>query len=221
MLKVGITGGIGSGKSTVARVFAALGIPVYEADERAKVLIEEDPEIVSGIRALFGDEAYRADGKYNKTYVAEKVFRDPGLLQKLNGLVHPAVGKDFENWAARQHAPYVIKEAAVMNRAAGHRNAGHRDAGHRDADHPDAGSTNSGLDRIIVVSSPLELRIERIKNRDGRSQKQIENIIRNQKSEEEFQAMADYVIPNNEQEFITEQVLRLDAALRGSALDLG
>ena len=211
MLKVGITGGIGSGKSTVARVFAALGIPVYEADERAKVLIEEDPEIVSGIRALFGDEAYRADGKYNKTYVAEKVFRDPGLLQKLNGLVHPAVGKDFEDWAARQHAPYVIKEAAVMNWNAGHRNAGHRGAG----------SKNSGLDRIIVVSSPLALRIERIKNRDGRSQEQIENIIRNQKSEEEFQAMADYVIPNNEQEFITEQVLRLDAALRGSALDLG
>ncbi|MBX2951869.1 MAG: dephospho-CoA kinase [Leadbetterella sp.] len=206
MLKVGITGGIGSGKSTVARVFAALGIPVYEADERAKVLIEEDPEIVSGIRALFGDEAYRADGKYNKTYVAEKVFRHPGLLQKLNGLVHPAVGKDFEDWAARQHAPYVIKEAAVMNRGAGHRDAGHRDA---------------GLDRIIVVSSPLALRIERIKNRDGRSQEQIENIIRNQKSEEEFQAMADYVIPNNEQEFITEQVLRVDAALRGSALDLG
>jgi len=189
MLKVGITGGIGTGKSTVAKVFAALGIPVYEADERAKILMEADPEITGGIRALFGNEAYTSDGKYNKTYVAGKVFGDQNLLQKLNALVHPAVGRDFEAWASRQHSPYVLKEAAIMNRA-------------------------QGLDRIIVVSSPVALRMERIKARDGRSEEQIQNIIRNQKTEEEFLALADFIVFNNEEEFITPQVLKVDAALR-------
>lgn len=188
MLKVGITGGIGTGKSTVAKVFAALGIPVYEADERAKVLTEENPEIVRDLKALFGKEAYFPDGRYNKPYVAGMVFRDQGLLQKLNAVVHPAVGKDFEDWASKQHSPYVLKEAAIMNR-------------------------DAGLDRIIVVSSPLSLRMERIKARDGRSVEQIENIMKNQKTEEEFLALADYVIYNNEQEFITPQVLELDAKL--------
>lgn len=198
MLKVGITGGIGSGKSTVAGVFAALGIPVYEADERAKRLIEENHEIVRSIKTLFGDAAYSPDGKYNKAYVAEKVFQDQSLLQKLNAIVHPAVGKDFEEWVSRQRAPYVLKEAAIMNRGAGHRNAGRRGA---------------GLDKIIVVNSPLPLRIERIKNRDGRSQEQIENIVRNQKSEEEFLALADYVVYNNEEEFIIDQVLKIHKEL--------
>lgn len=194
MLRVGITGGIGTGKSTVARVFSALGIPVYEADERAKALIEENPEIVSAIKALFGDEAYSPDGKYNKAHVAGKVFGDSPLLQKLNAVVHPAVGKDFEDWVSQQNSPYILKEAAIMNRSSGRR--------------------GSGLDKIIVVSSPLPLRIERIKARDGRSEEQIENIIRNQKTEEEFLSLADYVILNNEQQFITEQVLRIDAVLR-------
>ncbi|WP_367915561.1 dephospho-CoA kinase [Leadbetterella sp. DM7] len=189
MLKVGITGGIGTGKSTVARVFSVLGIPVYEADERAKVLMEEDTEIVRSIRALFGNEAYFTDGKYNRAYVAGKVFGNPELLLKLNATVHPAVGRDFERWAHRQHAPYVLKEAAIMSRS-------------------------SGLDRIIVVSSSLSLRIERIKTRDGRSEEQIENIIRNQKTEEEFLTLADFVISNNEEEFITTQVLKVDAELR-------
>lgn len=197
MLKVGITGGIGSGKSTVARVFAALGIPVYEADERAKTLIEEEPVLVRSIKALFGNEAYSSEGKYNKAYIAEKVFQDQSLLQKLNAIVHPAVGKDFEDWASRQNSPYVIKEAAIMTRGTGGRSA--------------------GLDKIIVVSSPLPLRIERIKNRDGRSQEQIENIIRNQKTEEEFLALADYVIRNNEDEFITDQVVKIHERLAGDA----
>lgn len=214
MLKVGITGGIGSGKSTVAKVFAALGIPIYEADERAKVLIEKDPEIVQSIKALFGEEAYLPDGTYNKTFVAGKVFQDQGLLQKLNAIVHPAVGRDFEDWALHQDTPYVLKEAAIMNRSAGHRNAGHRGAGREDVDQQSDARPIGGLDKIIVVSSPLALRIERIKNRDGRSQEQIENIIRNQKSEEEFRALADHIIYNNEQEFITEQVLQIDALLR-------
>ncbi len=183
MLKVGITGGIGTGKSTVARVFSCLEIPVYVADERARVLTEENAEIVQAIKTLFGEEAYLPDGKYNRPHVSAMVFGHPDLLQKLNAIVHPAVGKDFEEWASRQQSPYVLKEAAIMGR-------------------------NSGLDKIIVVSSPLSLRMERVKMRDGRSEEQIQNIIRNQKSEEEFLALADYVIDNNEQEFIIPQVLK-------------
>ena len=195
MLKVGITGGVGSGKSTVASVFTSLGIPVYNADERAKVLIEEKPEIVRQLVDLFGQDAYLPDGRYHKTYVADRVFQDPELLRKLNAVVHPAVGRDFEHWAARQSAPYVLKEAAIMKR-------------------------DAGLDKIIVVSSPLPLRIERIKSRDGRSEEQIENIVRNQKSEEEFLALADYVIINNEQVFIAPQVLETDRKLREAAMFL-
>ena len=177
----------------MAKVFASLGIPVYGADERAKMLMEENPEIVAGIRTLFGDDAYLADGRYNKTYVGERVFRDPPLLAALNALVHPAVGKDFTDWvSSRQHAPYVLKEAAIMGR-------------------------NSGLDRIIVVSSPLSLRVDRIRARDGRSEEQVKSIIRNQKTEEEFLALADFVIRNTEEQFLTPQVLAVDAQLRSLA----
>ncbi len=189
MLKVGITGGIGTGKSTVARIFSCLEIPVYAADERARALTEENAEIVQTIKTLFGKEAYLPDGKYNRSHVSAMVFGHPDLLQKLNAIVHPAVGKDFEEWTKRQQSPYVLKEAAIMGR-------------------------NSGLDKIMVVSSPLSLRMERIKTRDGRSEEQIQNIIRSQKSEEEFLTLADYVIYNNEQEFIIPQVLKADDLFR-------
>ncbi len=190
MLKVGITGGIGTGKSTVARIFSALGVPVYEADQRAKSIIEDDSEVVKKIKGLLGNDAYFSNGKYNKTFVASKVFENQELLKQLNGIVHPAVGEDFENWI-NQHrqAQYVIKEAAIMGR-------------------------HSGLDKIIVVTSPLELRIERIKKRDGRSVDEIKKIITNQKTENEFLHLADFVIENNEVDFIIPQVLRINDNLK-------
>jgi dephospho-CoA kinase len=190
MLKIGITGGIGTGKSTVAKIFAALKIPVYEADYRAKVLIENDTSIIEKIKGLLGEESYFENGKYNKSFVAQKVFDNPDLLKKLNGIVHPAVGKDFTDWANNQrNTPYIIKEAAVMGK-------------------------NSGLDKIIVVSSPLELRISRIQKRDKRSVEEIEIIIKNQKSEEQFLEISDFEIKNNEQDFIITQVLKIDKILR-------
>lgn len=193
MLKVGITGGIGTGKSTVAKVFFALGIPVYEADHRAKVLIENDKSIISSIKKLLGEESYFENGKYNKGFVAQKVFDNPDLLKKLNGIVHPATLKDFEDWSITQKkTPYLIKEAAIMGK-------------------------NSGLDKIIVVSSPLDLRICRIQRRDKRTVDQIENIIQNQKTEEEFMAISDFEIKNNEQDFILTQVLKIDRILRNQA----
>ena len=192
MRRVGITGGIGSGKSTVARIFGALGIPVYEADKRANELMETDAAIVAALRVLLGDEVYTPDGKYNRKVAATKVFGHQKLLQQVNAVVHPAVGKDFEAWAARQDSPYVLKEAAIVS----------------------AGST--APDQIIVVNSPIALRIARIKARDGRSEEQIEAIMRSQKSEAEFLALADFVIYNNEDEFLIPQVLKVDAILRAS-----
>lgn len=190
MLKVGITGGIGSGKSIVTKVFAILGVPTYDADSRAKALVEENNSIISQIKQLLGEEAYTPHGKYNRAFVSEKVFNSKELLQKLNSIIHPAVGDDFENWTSKhKNEPYILKEAAIMGK-------------------------NSGLDKIIVVQSPLDLRIKRIEARDGRTKEQIEGIIQNQKTEEEFLNLADYVIHNNEIDFITEQVLSIDTELK-------
>lgn len=193
MLKVGITGGIGTGKSTVARVFSSLSIPVYEADYRAKFLMENDKTIISKIKELLGQEAYLTDGTYNKAYVAQQVFENQELLKNLNAIVHPAVGMDFREWInSQKNVPYIIKEAAIM-------------------------SKNSGLDKIIVVSSPLNLRVSRIQKRDNRTLDQIENIFQNQKSEEQFLEIADFEIKNNESEFILPQVLKIDQILRNLA----
>lgn len=190
MLKVGITGGIGTGKSTVAKVFSALGIPVYEADYRAKFLMENDKTIISKIQELLGQEAYLTNGTYNKAFVAQRVFDNQELLKNLNAIVHPAVGMDFVEWVnSQKNAPYIIKEAAIMGK-------------------------NSGLDKIIVVSSPLDLRISRIQKRDNRTVDQIENIIQNQKSEEQFLEISDFEIKNNESEFILPQVLEIDKILK-------
>lgn len=190
MLKVGITGGVGTGKSTVAKIFATLGIPVYEADSKAKLIIENNQGVISEIKNLLGENAYLSNGKYNNNYVKKLVFNNPKLLKSLNKIVHPAVGKDTEEWLENQKsAPYIIKEAAIMNK-------------------------NSGLDKIIVVSSPMELRTQRISERDGRNISEIENIIKNQKSEKEFEEMADYLIQNNERDFLIPQVLKIDRKLR-------
>jgi dephospho-CoA kinase len=112
---VGITGGIGSGKSTVAKVFSLLGVPVYEADSRAKWIIIQNQELKNEIIALLGSEAYLPDGSYNRAWVASQVFGQPALLQQLNALVHPAVRKDAQDWVIQhQEAPYVLYEAALL-----------------------------------------------------------------------------------------------------------
>lgn len=186
MLKVGITGGIGSGKSIACKIFSSFGVPVYDADSRAKFLIENDPDIVRQITTVFGEEAY-LDGKYNRKFISSQVFKDKSLLSQLNHIVHPAVGKDFENWVEKTApSPYVIKEAALMN----------------------AASQQNGLDKVIVVSAPDALRIQRIQQRDPqRSLSEIEAIIKNQKSEKEFNAIADYLVYNDEVTLMIPQIL--------------
>ena len=185
MLKVGITGGIGSGKSVVAKIFSTLGIPVYESDQRAKWLIEYNKDIVSEIRDFLGNEAYNEDGKYDKVFVSKAVFQNEELLRKLNQIVHPRVRQDFEDWVLLQNAPFVLKEAAIISR-------------------------NAGLDKIIVVHSPKDLRIKRLLKRDThRNLSEIEKVISNQKTEKEFLEMADFVINNDDKELLIPQVIEV------------
>lgn len=197
-LQIGVTGGIGSGKSVVCRVFTALGVPVYDADTRAKWLTNHDPALRTSILELLGPEAYISDSVgqqptiYNREWVASQVFTNPALLAQLNALVHPRVMADTEIWV-EQHAtyPYLIKEAALM-RAAGDHNS---------------------LDKVIVVTAPVDLRIARIRQRDPhRSETDIRNIIDRQVSDADRLRLADYVVRNDETELVLPQVLRLHEA---------
>ncbi|UXP33805.1 dephospho-CoA kinase [Reichenbachiella agarivorans] len=187
MKKIGVTGGIGSGKSTVCEIFRSLGIPTYDADTRAKALMNENPLIKTQIIAAFGEEAYQ-DGVLNRAYLADQVFTKGENTQVLNSIVHPAVGKDFEAWASEQNSPYVIKEAALLI---------------------ESGSYQS-LDALINVTSPMEIRIARIKKRDSfRSEEEIKGIINKQLSDEERNRIADYILHNDEQQLLIPQVLAL------------
>ena len=188
-LQIGITGGIGSGKSLVCRVFGALGVPVYSADERAKWLLNHDPKLRKTVEALLGNEAYTAEGSYNRQWVAGRVFQNPELLRELNAVVHPRVGEDTLQWMqTHQNAPYVVKEAAIMSKA---------------------GSNNS-LDKVVVVQAPVDLRVKRVQQRDPhRSETEIRDIINRQVSEEERLKIADFVIQNDEQQLLLPQIWQL------------
>ncbi len=189
MLRIGVTGGIGSGKSLVCRVFASLGIPVYMADDRAKWLTENDPILKADITRVLGSMAYDTLGRYNRSWVASQVFSNPDLLQKLNAVIHPRVWADTADWVAQQtHAPYVIKEAALMK----------------------AASPEIGIDQVVVVESPLALRIDRIRQRDPhRSVDDIQRIIANQVSDEQRRDFADHVLLNDESQLLLPQIWSL------------
>jgi dephospho-CoA kinase len=188
-LQIGITGGIGSGKSLVCRVFGALGVPVYSADERAKWLLNHDPKLRKTVEALLGNEAYTAEGSYNRQWVAGRVFQNPVLLRELNAVVHPRVGEDTLQWMqTHQNALYVVKEAAIMSKA---------------------GSNNS-LDKVVVVQAPVDLRVKRVQQRDPhRSETEIRDIINRQVSEEERLKIADFVIQNDEKRLLLPQIWQL------------
>jgi dephospho-CoA kinase len=194
MKKVGITGGIGAGKSTVCRVFRALGIPVYEADQRAKWLTNHDPILRTDIIRLLGANAYDASGAYNRAFVAAQVFTDPALLQQLNALIHPRVFADTARWVAeRDTSPYVIKEAALMS----------------------AAGQGNDLDAVVVVTAPEPLRIDRTRLRDPhRSVADIQAIIARQISEEARLKLADHVLHNDEKKRLLPQILALDEVFR-------
>jgi dephospho-CoA kinase len=193
MLRVGLTGGIGSGKSTVAAIFATLGIPVSYADDEAKRLMNEDPQLREAISREFGAEAY-AGGTLNRKYLASQVFTDPARLETLNNLVHPVTIREGAVWMQQQAAlghPYAIREAALIFEARG--------AGH--------------LDFIIGVFAPVALRIHRTMQRDGASREAVQQRMRNQIDEEIKMRLCDAVVRNDEQEALIPQVIALHQKL--------
>jgi dephospho-CoA kinase len=193
MLKVGLTGGIGSGKSTIAAIFETLGIPVSYADDEAKRLMNEDPDLRAAIGRAFGPEAY-AGGTLNRKYLAGQVFNDPVKLETLNNLVHPVTIREGSQWMKEQAAlghPYAIREAALIFEARG--------AGH--------------LDFVIGVYAPLALRIHRTMQRDHSSREAVQQRMRNQIDEEIKMKLCDAVIRNDEQEAVIPQVLALHEKL--------
>jgi len=188
-LQIGITGGIGSGKSLICRIFASLGVPVYDADSHAKELMTTDGILVSQISKEFGDLSYQNDGTLNRAYLSESVFNNPERLKVLNALVHPRVAEDYKRWVLTQrNKPYVLKEAALLF---------------------EAGSYQS-LDKIIVVVAPDDLRIKRVVARDRhRAAADVKAIMDKQLPEEEKQRRADYIIRNDEITPVIPQVLAL------------
>ena len=193
MLRIGITGGIGSGKSIASRLFRALGVPVYDADTRARWLMENDDALRNDVRAAFGPGTYDGAGRLNRSVLAATVFQNPARLAQLNALVHPHVGTDFERWAVTQqqggHA-YVLKEAALLFEAGSYRR----------------------LDRIITVFAPRLVREARVLRRDPhRSPADVAAIMAKQLSEEEKMQRADFVLTNDDVQPLLPQVLALHA----------
>ncbi len=170
---IGLTGGIGSGKTTVAHMFRALGVPVYNSDERARELMATSEELRKQIKGLLGEEAY--DGaSLNRGYIAGRVFVNKELLTELNQIVHPAVRDDFKNWVKEQQSPYVIQEAAILFE---------NDAYHK-------------FDKMILVTAPKKMRLERIMLRDQTSEDSIMARMNHQWEDEKKIALSDYVIEN-------------------------
>jgi dephospho-CoA kinase len=192
MKKIGLTGGIGSGKSTVAEIFSRLGIPVFISDHVARQLQDEDENVRTSITAVFGAAIY-SENKLNRAKVAEIVFADKKKLAQLNAIVHPAVGNAFENFC-KQHrdAKYVLKESAILFEIGDDKN----------------------LDGMIVVTAPDELRIQRVMQRDGIENSAVLQRIKNQMNQEEKAGKADYVIENDEQQLLIPQVLRVNEEIK-------
>jgi dephospho-CoA kinase len=190
---IGLTGGIGSGKSVVAKVFATLGIPVFNADDEAKRIMQTSPEIKTKLIEQFGLEIYNEHG-LDKEKLASIVFNDPFQLQLLNAIVHPVTIQAAKDWAAKQTTPYVIKEAALIFES----------------------GTADGLFKVIGVTAPLSLRTHRVMQRDGITKEQVDARMRNQISDTIKMRLCDYVIENNNQEMVIPQVLEIDKAIRAA-----
>jgi len=193
MVTVGVTGGIGSGKTTVCHIFEVLGIPVYYADDRAKELMQHDAELVGQIKKLFGEAAYQ-ENKLNRPFIAQKVFNNKILLNELNAAVHPAVFRDATKWMQQQvGVSYAIEEAALLFE----------------------GGSYKKLDKIITVQAPLEERIRRLKKRDNTTYDEISARMKHQWSDEEKLKLSDFVIYNDKQHKLIPQVITIHRTLLG------
>ncbi|WP_297695971.1 dephospho-CoA kinase [uncultured Eudoraea sp.] len=183
---IGLTGGIGSGKTTVAKLFEELGVPVYNSDLKAKKLMQDSKEIRNAIVDLLGEESYALE-KLNKKYIADKVFGDKELLQKLNAIVHPAVRKDFISWVKKKRTPYVIQEAAILFE----------------------NNSYKIFDKVILVKATKEARLERILARDNISREEILARMENQWNDSKKIPLADYIIENTDLEETKLQVEKI------------
>ncbi len=200
MTIVGITGGIGSGKTTVCRIFEVLNIPVYDADKMAKHLMYTDVKLKAAIKKLLGTAAYHSNGRPNRAEIAKKIFSDKKLLEGINALVHPAVNKDAKAWSAKQNSPYVLKEAALLVE----------------------NNSYKKLDFLITVTAPEKMRIERVMKRDGVTLEMVKRRISNQLPESEKVKVSDFVIVNDGKHSLTQQVWdihrKIVAASKGQSL---
>lgn len=191
---IGLTGGIGSGKSTVADIFRTLGIPVYESDTMAKLLMNNNEDLKEKIKQLLGPQAYSND-EINRSWIAEKVFADKHLLQQLNAIVHPAVKHDAITWAndpSNGKAPYVIKESAILFEE----------------------NLTEELEAIILVVAPAETRIQRVMERDHITRQQIEERMQHQWTDEKKIPLSDFVIFNDGERSLIDQVIDIDQMIR-------
>ena len=186
---IGLTGGIGSGKTTVANLFASLGIPVFNADDAAKQLMQNSPILKNQLIQQFGDKVYE-QGQLNKSYLASIVFADPEKLAILNSIVHPVTIQAALDWAQQQTSPYVIKEAALIFES----------------------NASEGLDFVIGVKAPLALRIERVMKRDQCTQAEVEKRMQHQISDTIKMKLCDKVIVNDDIQLITPQVIAIHEA---------
>lgn len=188
MLKIGLTGGIGSGKTVVANIFRQLGVPVYEADAEAKTLTENSEEIKDEIKKYFGSEFFLKDGSLDRSKMASLVFSDDAKLSQLNSIIHPFVKNHFKDWMQKHSSGrYIIKEAAILFES----------------------GSDSGLDKIILITAPEQIRIRRVIERDNTSEEKVRNVIKNQWSEAERAKLSDFIITNDDKTLLIPQVLGL------------
>ena len=191
MIKVALTGGIGSGKTIAASIFEKLGVPVFYADAEAKRIMVTNAEIISDIKGLLGEMAY-SFGSLDKVHIAGKVFNNPELLHSLNKIVHPAVHLEFTAWSAKQHnMPYIIEETAIIIESGAHKY----------------------FDRIIMVTAPEKVRVARVQKRDNISEELVRERMKNQMPEEEKIRFADFIINNDIDSMILPQILEINEKL--------
>lgn len=192
MIKLGVTGGIGSGKSTVCKIFETLGVPVYYADDRAKAIMTGNAEVKKSILSLFGAQAYFRNGRLNRAFISQAVFRNPVIREKMNQIVHPAVIEDGRRWQEVQTSEITLKEAALLIQSGSYKD----------------------LDHIILVTCPEELRIQRVMKRNRMNRQAVVARIKSQLSEAEMMQYADWIVVNDGSQSVIAQVLKIYRQLK-------
>lgn len=187
---IGLTGGIGSGKTTVAKMFAALGVPVYYADDEAKKLMNTSPIIRESLISLLGEETYK-NGDLDRKFMADKIFNDKVLLEKANAIIHPRVAEHFQTWVADQDHSYVLKEAAILFESGSYKQC----------------------DQVIMVTAPKETRLLRVMKRDNASREEVEARMKNQWDDSKKIELADFILQNDQISDTQKQVEALHRQL--------